>query len=141
MFNREFGLVYNPSDPERYVRLVRWEERWVPADDAMEARTLVPIVWEWTLLDASRPRAYHVGSAAGLMKLVPTAITEMSLADKPWPTVWPSDAPSETEELRRGRIRELRRACHVDAELGEMEPKWMPEWNGLVRAESVRAAA
>lgn len=130
MFNREYGLVHNPSDPDRYIRLVKWEGHWSTPDAAgVETYHSVPTVWEWTSLDVSNPRAYdHNGP---VFKMVPTAITELPL--RSLKHFWPNEAPVESEELRRERIRALRRACHVDELLGWDEPQW--------QEESARAAA
>lgn len=109
MFVREYGLVHNASNPERYVRLVRWEDRWVPMGD-MEMRTRVPVAWEYRALDG---------------KLVPVAITELAI--KNWPVTWPREAAAhlESEEMRRLRIRMLRVAGHVDEAEGAVEPAWV----------------
>jgi hypothetical protein len=123
MFVREFGLVHNPGDAERFVRLVRWEGRWLPADDeGFEVRVMVPVLWEWSELDVSNPRTLSYDGPQ--WRMVPTAIVEQPI--RRWPTVWPRDAPTETETMRRMRIRALRAACHVDPVTAKAEPAWMP---------------
>jgi len=120
MFNREYGLVHNPGDPERYVRLVRWEDRWVQMDDTWEVRLRVPIVWEWTPLDVGNPRSLNYSGP--VWRLVLTRITELPM--RSWPVRWPQDAPTETELMRMERIRAVRAACHVDQERAAAEPDW-----------------
>lgn len=125
MFVREYGLVHNPSDTARFVRLVKWEGRWSPPDtEGYETYSVVPTVWEWTSLDVSNPRAYDYNGP--VFKMVPTAITEL-MAGLPVHSVWPREAPGESEVMRRERIRALRRACHVDPAVGSAEPAWIAE--------------
>lgn len=110
MFVREFGLVPNRDDSERFVRLVKWEVRWRLIRDHMEMKHLVPVAWEFRVL-------------AGV-GLVPVAITELRLRQLAAPT-WPREANhEESESLRRSRIRLLRKACHVDQDKGNEEPNW-----------------
>src|SRR4051812_17125830 len=131
MFNREYGLVHNPSDPERFVRLVKWERRWTPFQDAegpYESLSLFPTVWDYTPLDVSNPRALDYSGPE--IQLVPTAITSLEWTARggfPMRFTWPREAPSETEETRRMRIRELRRVCHVDEQVGMTEPTWIAD--------------
>lgn len=128
MFVREFGLIHNGSNPERFVRLVKWEGRWSAADvDGYESYSLHPTVWEWSVLDV-RPAHDPVPQ----LRLAATAISELPMGRLSLPP-WPKDATSESEELRRERIRVLRRASHVDVALGALEPQW--------QTEPVRAAA
>jgi hypothetical protein len=128
-FVREFGLVHNPSDSERFIRLVKWEGRWRPVANPVlgeggqwEEFTLTPTVWELARLDVSNPRALNYSGPE--WNMVPVVITELPM--RHWRTTWPSEAPTETESMRRLRIRELRRSCHVDETKGDAEPTWMP---------------
>lgn len=123
MFTREYGLVPNQGDTERYVRLVKWEPGWHVTGPDTEEKHVLPTVWELTMLDVSNPRLYDY--AGPVFKLVPTAITELPM--RSLVHYWPSDASTENEDLRRERIRTLRRACHVDELLGWDEPAWMPD--------------
>lgn len=142
MFEREYGLVHNDSDPERYVRLTKWSLKWTPGSDGYDSCSAVPTVWEWTQLDVSNPRAYdYVGP---VWKLVPTAITETPVVRQ---VQWPREAAGESESVRRMRIRALRLACHVDPELGAAEPAWIvergerPKIQGQWMAPQVNSAA
>lgn len=120
MFTREFGLVPNRDDSERFVRLVRWEVRWkcIGSPD-WEEKTLMPVLWEYRLLerrDPARGISWHA--------VVPVVITELRLRQLSPPT-WPREANhEESESLRRSRIRLLRKACHVDQDKGGVEPNW-----------------
>lgn len=127
MFVREYGLVHNPDYSERFVRLVKWERRWLPCMDEegeeCESASLVPVAWEWTLLDVGNPRSFVYEGPSWSM--TPTAIVELSMDQ--WRSVWPREQLPENEELRRLRIRTLRRACHVDQDKGLAEPQWQDE--------------
>lgn len=120
MFVREYGLVRNQSDSERFVRLVRWETRWSKPDvEGYEECTVVPVARELTPIDVSR-----YGEAARIV-MVPTVVTELR-ASGMRPPLWPREAGSaESEELRRARIRLLRQACHMDPVKGAAEPTWL----------------
>lgn len=133
-FVREFGLVPNRGDAERFVRFVRWESRCVQYSDAeFEECTLYPVRVERTILDVSSGH----GFSSQDWRLVTTGITELPLRN--WGTVWPNDAPTESETLRRERIRALRRACHVDELKGRREPAWLPA-EGAAEIVAVAAA-
>lgn len=122
MFVREYGLVHNPGDSDRFVRLVKWVGRWSKPDaDGYESYSVTPTVWEWSMLDVSNPRA--VDYSGPVWGLVPIVITE--LPARRGPSIWPSDAPTETESMRRLRIMEVRRACHVNEAVGNREPAWV----------------
>jgi hypothetical protein len=122
MFVRDYGLVHNPGDSERYVRLVRWEGRWSKPDaEGFETFTVTPLAREWTMLDVSNPRSPDYEGP--VRKLVQTSVTELRFSAMTR-AQWPKDAPAESEAMRRERIRAIRRAIHVDAVLGEREPVW-----------------
>lgn len=125
MFVREYGLVHNPGDAERFVRLVKWETRWLVSGDhegLYETLHMVPIVWEWGLLDVSNRQLLSYSGPE--WRMVPTAITELPRHQWGY-RVWPNEAPTENEELRRMRIKALRSACHVDPVKGAEEPEWL----------------
>lgn len=122
MADREYGLVHNPSDPPRFIRLCTYERT---------ASFLVPVLETRERLDVSNPRQY--GYHGPEWKWVPTAVTELldksgaGIFDIP---VWPREAPTETEVMRRRRIQVIRRAVHVDPKRGEAQPRWV-EHEGL----------
>ncbi len=117
---REFGLIPNRSTPDQYLRLARWEGKWVPCVDeeglACEEYTLTPVTWEWSLLEVRRD-----GNI--VKRWVPTRISSA----RPAPPPWPRGLSGETETLRRARIRVLRLFAHVDASKGIAEPAWVEE--------------
>jgi hypothetical protein len=132
MFVREFGLVPNRDDSERFVRLVRWEVRWrsIGSPD-WEDKTLVPVAWEYRVLERRDPERGISWHAA-----VPVVITELRMRQLA-PPVWPREANhEESETLRRSRIRLLRKACHVDADKGSAEPEWLEPDVQLARVDA-----
>lgn len=117
MFVREYGLVHNDTNSERYTVMVRWETRWRDVGGGYEEYRLQPVLRECRPLDQRSPDGRIE------RQLVPVVVTELSL--KRWPVLWPSEAKFvESEALRRERIRAIRAACHVDATLGAAEPQW-----------------
>lgn len=107
-FVREFGLVNNGSNPRWFGQSVRWERRWVQVDEFDELH-LVPVVRQWEML-----------LVGGKWTPVLTRITEQS----PRRHV-PGQVGDEPEALRRGRIRTIRAAIHVDSEKGFEDPDWV----------------
>lgn len=111
-FDRVFGLVPNRMSPP--IVSVTYEVR---------GDKLVDVVREWACLDISNPRAY--GYRGPEWKWVVVVVTERPF--QPSHSAlrrWPVDAPSETEDMRRERIRTIRRAVHVNPLKGQREPKW-----------------
>lgn len=143
-FVREYGLVPNRGDSERFVKLVKWDQRWTPVPGTdQEELHLVPTVWEWGMLDVSNPRAHDYSGP--VFKPVPVAITEL-LVGLPIHSTWPREASTEPEALRKARIRALRRACHIDEVVGAVEPAWVkspgtPMMDNPVWDEKALAAA
>lgn len=122
MFEHEYGLVPNRSTPDKFVRLVRWEGAWSPSiDPEYETYNVVPVVVERTLLDVSNPRSLQYNGPE--WRLVPTAVTELTL--KHWPVHWPGEAPTETETMRRERIRAARRMALLNDDRASVEPTWV----------------
>jgi hypothetical protein len=115
-----FVAVSRPGDVQR---MIRWEESWVPIEDGLnneyEARRLNPTIWEWTYLDVSNPK--RIEYAGPEFRWTPTAISEGQFSQPPWPR----EAPTETEDMRRGRIMVIRAACHLDHEKACVEPQWV----------------
>lgn len=133
-YMRDFGLVHNDSDPDRYWRIVSYE--YVSGSVAH----VIPVRREYRILDVSDPKRFgYKGPEWRLTVVRVTELERMPVIDT-W-HAWPKS--SESEELRRARIRYLRTTIHVNQAIGAQEPVWMEAANdnGLEDKVSTRRAA
>lgn len=129
MQNREYGLVPNQVDQPRFMRAKSYEA----ISDGVYVGTstpvlvqVVPVVREWALLDVSNPNSY--GYKGADWRWVVVSITEERHFHRP---SWPNGVTSETEMVRRLRIRQIRQLIHVDPRKGAREPRWQEQPHAL----------
>jgi hypothetical protein len=122
---REFGMVPNRSNPDRYIRLVQYEQH-IDSDgpdvsDPGVGKRVTAVRREFELMDVSNPRGANYAGTVWSWECVHV---EELRGFPPSPHVRDPDH-DEPEELRRQRILAIRLAIHTGDKRYDI-PKWAP---------------